>query len=45
MIARLAGLAVTFFTVEKHVISIYRKFGVPDRTAFVAKALMQVQCE
>jgi DNA-binding CsgD family transcriptional regulator len=27
------------FTVEKHVTSIYRKFGVPDRAAFVAKAL------
>jgi DNA-binding NarL/FixJ family response regulator len=27
------------FTVEKHVTSIYRKFGVPDRTAFVAKVL------
>jgi DNA-binding NarL/FixJ family response regulator len=27
------------FTVEKHVTSIYRKFGVPDRTAFVSKVL------
>jgi DNA-binding CsgD family transcriptional regulator len=27
------------FTVEKHVTSIYRKFGVPDRTAFVTKVL------
>jgi DNA-binding CsgD family transcriptional regulator len=27
------------FTVEKHLTSIYRKFGVPDRTAFVAKVL------
>jgi DNA-binding CsgD family transcriptional regulator len=27
------------FTVEKHVTSIYRKFGVPDRAAFVAKVL------
>jgi DNA-binding NarL/FixJ family response regulator len=27
------------FTVEKHVTNIYRKFGVPDRAAFVAKAL------
>jgi DNA-binding CsgD family transcriptional regulator len=27
------------FTVEKHVTSIYRKFDVPDRTAFVAKVL------
>jgi DNA-binding CsgD family transcriptional regulator len=27
------------FTVEKHITSIYRKFGVPDRTAFVAKVL------
>jgi DNA-binding NarL/FixJ family response regulator len=26
-------------TVEKHVTSIYRKFGVPDRAAFVAKVL------
>jgi DNA-binding CsgD family transcriptional regulator len=29
------------FTVEKHVTSIYRKFGVSDRAAFVAKALRQ----
>jgi DNA-binding CsgD family transcriptional regulator len=27
------------FTVEKHVTSIYRKFGVSDRAAFVAKVL------
>jgi DNA-binding NarL/FixJ family response regulator len=27
------------FTVEKHVTSIYRKFGVADRVAFVAKVL------
>jgi DNA-binding CsgD family transcriptional regulator len=26
-------------TVEKHLTSIYRKFGVPDRTAFLAKVL------
>jgi DNA-binding CsgD family transcriptional regulator len=29
------------FTVEKHVTGIYRKFGVSDRAAFVAKALRQ----
>jgi DNA-binding CsgD family transcriptional regulator len=29
------------FTVEKHVTSMYRKFSVPDRTAFVAKVLRQ----
>jgi DNA-binding CsgD family transcriptional regulator len=27
------------FTVEKHITSIYRKFNVPDRAAFVAKVL------
>jgi DNA-binding NarL/FixJ family response regulator len=27
------------FTVEKNVTGIYRKFGVPDRAAFVAKVL------
>jgi DNA-binding CsgD family transcriptional regulator len=27
------------FTVEKHVTSIYRKFGVPDRAAFVTRVL------
>jgi DNA-binding CsgD family transcriptional regulator len=30
------------FTVEKHVTSIYRKFGVPDRAAFVTKSLFKI---